>query len=131
VESLVKNRQDFIVVVTDGFVDVYSSVLSKGYALQKIAVRPLFMGRFVVAAGDGLTDEAMFDFADVGIEVGREATIGGYRVSSHYRTSLVVALEWRRVEPFKTERIRCVSPWREAKAQGREGRQNGTGREAF
>jgi trehalose-6-phosphatase len=92
VVSLVKNRQDLIVVVTDGFADVYSSVLSKGYALQKIAVCPLFVGRFVVAAGDGLTDEAMFNFADVGIEVGREVTMGGDRVSSHYR--IIEVLAW-------------------------------------
>jgi hypothetical protein len=78
-----------IVVVTDGFADVCSSVLSKGYALQKIAVRAPFMGdhRFVVAAGDGLTDEAMFEFADVGIKFGREATMAGDRVSSHSRMS--------------------------------------------
>jgi trehalose-6-phosphatase len=64
--SLVKDRDDLIVVVTDGFADVCSSVLSKGYALQKIAVRAPLIGQFVVAAGDGLTDEAMFEFADVG-----------------------------------------------------------------
>jgi trehalose-6-phosphatase len=94
IRSLVKDRDDLIVVVTDGFADVCSSVLSKGYALQKIAVRAPFMGdhRFVVAAGDGLTDEAMFEFDDVGIKFGREATMAGDRVSSHSR--MIEVLAW-------------------------------------
>jgi trehalose-6-phosphatase len=91
-ESLVTDRQDLIVVVTDGFADVCSSVLSKGFALKKVAVRPPFIGRFVVAAGDRLTDEDMFVFADVGIKVGREKSIAGDRLTSHSR--MLEALAW-------------------------------------
>jgi trehalose-6-phosphatase len=90
--ELVKDRPDLIVVVTGGFADVCLSVLNKGYALQKIAVRPLFMGRFIVAAGDGLTDEAMFDYPVVSIKVGREATMAGDRVTNHYR--MIEVLAW-------------------------------------
>jgi hypothetical protein len=63
--GLIKHREDLVDVVTHEFADVCSSVLSMGYAPQKIAVRLPFLGHLVVAASDGLTDEAMFEFAEV------------------------------------------------------------------
>jgi trehalose-6-phosphatase len=90
--DLVRGRPDLIVMVTDGFANVCSSVLSKGFALQKIAVRPPFMGRYILAAGDGLTDEAMFEYADVSIKVVREAMKTGDRAANHYR--MIEVLAW-------------------------------------
>jgi hypothetical protein len=50
------------------------------------------MGQFDVAASDGLTDEAMFDYANVGIQVDREKTIAGDRVSTHVH--IIEVLAW-------------------------------------
>jgi trehalose-6-phosphatase len=92
VRNFVKERADLMVVVTDGFANVCPSVLTKVCALQKIAVPPPFMGRLIVVAGDGQTDEAMLELAEIGINAGREPIMAGDRVSSH--TRLIHVLAW-------------------------------------
>jgi trehalose-6-phosphatase len=93
VRELAWSNDELTLVVTDGFVDLCSAKLDKGYGRRKQMARPPFLNTWAVAFGDGVTDEAMFAVVNYGVKVGNEASRAEERLASHEETLDVS--EWR------------------------------------
>jgi hypothetical protein len=80
VRKLALSNDELTFVTTDGFVDLYTARLNKGYDMGKQMARPPFRGTWALAFGDGFPDEARF------------AVVAEERLTSHNDTLDV--LEW-------------------------------------